>query len=173
MVHYPKFRHTCIQDMQTNNLPVDLTPLPTMPYNQRPAELPLDIEECRTAIWRMRGNITKAAELLKVPSKRLRDFVKRSPYLSAEQAEANEQLKDIAEDVIYEALTDTSEDYSRRDAMAKFVMLGVGKDRGYGSGGGASVSIKNTAGGTINIAWADGTSIGPQPPTIDGEVNHE
>jgi hypothetical protein len=144
-----------------------------MPYDLRPTELPLDIEECRTALWRAEGNVTVAAQLLKVPSIRLRSFIKKSPYLSAELKEASEQIKDIAEAVIVEALTDSS-DAARRDAMAKFYMLGPGKDRGYGSGGGTpNVTVNNKAGGTVQIAWADGTSVGPAPPTIEGSVNHE
>lgn len=147
--------------------PTDLVALPTMPYDVRPTELPLDIEECRTALWRSAGNITKAAELLKVSSLRLRAFIRKSPYLSAEAAEAQEQIKDLAEDIVVEALTD-SEDAQRRDAMAKFVLLGPGKDRGYGSGA-PKVTINNQKGASMTIAWADGTSIGPQAPVIEHE----
>lgn len=150
------------------SLPADLRPLPTMPYDQRPAELPLDIEECRTALWKCRGNITKAAELLKTTSSRLRIFIAKSPYLSSEQKEANEQLVDIAEDVVYDALTD-GEDPGRRDTMARFVLTGLGKNRGHGSGGGG-VSI-NLPKGPIQISWGDGSSIVDQSKTIEGEVN--
>ena len=151
------------------HIPNDLVPLPTMPYDERPAELPLNVEECRTAIWRVRGNISKAAELLKVPSARLRRFISNSPYLSSEQKEAQEILKDIAEDVVYEALTD-EEDKGRKDAMARFVLQGIGKDRGYGSGQ-PSVKIDNSKGGTVIVGWADGTVFQPEP---QGQViDHE
>lgn len=140
-----------------------------MPYDTRPVELPLDIEECRTAIWRSAGNITEAAAYLKIPSKRLRAFVKASKYLSAELAEAGEQIKDIAESVVLDALTD-EDDKQRRDSMAKFVLTGPGKDRGYGSNnGGVKVNVAGDA--KFEIAWGDGTKIGPAPPTIEGEVN--
>lgn len=159
--------------MSHNYFPVDLVALPTMPYDVRPMELPLDIEECRTALWRAEGNVTIAAQLLKTTSMRLRSFIKKSPYLSAELKEASEQIKDLAEAVIVEALTDAT-DAARRDAMAKFYMLGPGKDRGYGSGtNGPAININNKQGGTVQIAWADGTSIGPAPPTIEGSVSHE
>lgn len=141
--------------------------LPSMPYDVRPAELPLDIEECRTAIWRAAGNVTQAAELLKVSSLRLRAFIRKSPYLSAEVAEAQEQIKDLAEGIVVDALMDT-EDKARQDAMAKFVLLGPGKDRGYGAGA-PKVTINNQKGASMTIAWADGTSIGPQAPVIDHE----
>jgi hypothetical protein len=147
------------------SLPADLRPLPTMPYSERPIELPLDVEECRTAIWKCRGNVSSAADLLKIPSSRLRTFISKSPYLSAEQKEANERLVDIAEDVVYDALTD-NDDPSRRDTMARFVLTGLGKNRGHGSGGGG-VSI-NLPKGPIQISWGDGSDI---VKTIDGEVN--
>lgn len=151
-----------------SSLPIDLKPLPTMPYNVRPSELPLDIEECRTALWQSRGNITEAAKRLKVSSVRLRAFVRKSPYLSAEAEEAREQLADIAENVVYEALTDT-EDKSRQDAMARFVLLGPGKNRGYGSGA-PKVNINNQKGGQIVLAWGDGTQFQPDSGKV---IDHE
>lgn len=157
-----------------SNIPGDLVALPTMPYNERPAELPLDVEECRTAIWMARGNITKAAELLKVPSIRLRTFVKKSAYLTAEVAESSEQLVDIAESNVLEALTDDV-DPSRRDTMSRFVLSNIGKGRGWGTGAG-TVNVKNTAGGTIVVQWQDGSTFGAQPTeekTIEGELVNE
>lgn len=153
--------------MYAHKAPTDLVPLPSMPYDVRPVELPLDIEECRTALWRCNGNITKASQLLKISSLRLRNFIKKSPYLSAEATEALEQIKDLAEEIVVEALQDT-EDKSRQDAMAKFVLLGPGKDRGYGAGA-PKVTINNQKGASISIAWADGTVVGPQAPVIDHE----
>lgn len=139
--------------------PSDLIPLPTVPYSERPVSLPLDVEECRTSLWLVRGNISEAAKLLKTTALRLRQFVQKSPYLSAEMQEAKDQLVDIAEDVVYEALTD-EEDKSRKDTMARFVLGSQGKQRGWGSASSAGVSIKNQAGGTIVVQWADGTSFG-------------
>lgn len=148
-------------------LPRDLIPLPTMPYDTRPDYLPLDIEECRTAIWRGNGNVTTAADILKVTSSRLRAFVRKSPYLSAQLEEAKEQLKDIAEDNVYEALTD-NEDKGRKDAMTRFVLQGIGKDRGWGSGG-TKVQVNNSQGGTVIVGWQDGTVFQPQERVIDHE----
>jgi hypothetical protein len=138
------------------SLPADLAPLPTMPYDERPVELPLDVEECRTAIWIHRGNISEAAKRLRISPQRLRAFVKKSPRLQAEADEAREQLLDAAEDVAYEALTD--EDPSRKDTMARFVLTNLGKDRGYGPKGGVNVSL-NGPKGRLLVAWDDGTSI--------------
>lgn len=139
-----------------------------MPYDERPSSLPLDIEECRTALWVSRGNVSKAAQLLKIPSTRLRKFVQASPYLSAEVKEAAEQLIDIAEDVAYEALT-CEDDAGRRDSMARFIMSGIGKTRGHGTGGGGSLNL-NLPKGDIHITWGDGSDVTAKPNTIEHEA---
>jgi hypothetical protein len=142
-------------------LPADLVSLPTSPWDERPTELPLDVEECRTAIWMARGNITKAAEIMKVTSQRLRRFVDASPRLSAETLEAKEGLVDRAEEVVHDALNDVN-DPGRQDSMARFVLASQGRKRGWGNGAGGVKVINPT--GPINISWGDGSQIsGPQP----------
>lgn len=142
-----------------SELPQDLIPLPTMPYDERPAALPLDVEECRTALWLSRGNISEAAKRLKIPASRLRTFVKKSARLTEEVDEARQQLVDIAEDVAYDALTDEA-DPGRRDQMARFIMGNLGRERGYGTGaGGVNINLPK---GRINIQWADGSSLSAQ-----------
>ena len=150
-----------------SEFPTDLEPLPTAPYAERPLSLPLEPEECRTALWMVRGNITEAAKLIKVTPSRLRSFVNKSAYLSAELQEAKEQLVDIAEDVVYDALTD-EEDKGRKDTMARYVLSSQGKPRGWGTAVGQGISVKNSAGGTIIVQWADGTSFGS---TSDGSLS--
>jgi hypothetical protein len=119
------------------------------------------------------GNITEAAKVLKVTSIRLRNFVKKSPYLSAEMQEAADRLVDIAESNVLDALTDEL-DPSRRDTMSRFVLTNIGKHRGWGSGSTGGVTVKNSAGGTIIVQWADGSAFGSEPQeevaTIEGEV---
>jgi hypothetical protein len=150
----------------TDNIPNDLVALPTMPYNERPAELPLDVEETRTALWMAQGNITEASKLLKTTSIRLRNFVKKSPYLSAEMQEAADRLVDIAESNVLDALMD-DQDPSRRDTMSRFVLTNIGKNKGWGVGA-PSLNVKNTAGGTIIVQWADGTTFNEKQ--VEGEV---
>ena len=145
--------------MDEDHVPNDLAALPTMPYSERPVELPLDIEECRTALWMASGNITEAAKILKVTSIRLRSFVKKSPYLTSEMAEAHDRIVDIAEANVRDALTDEL-DPSRRDTMSRFVLTNIGKHRGWGSGSSGGVTVKNSAGGTVIVQWQDGTSFG-------------
>lgn len=154
-----------------SNVPDNLVALPTMPYDERPLELPLNVEECRTAIWMASGNVTDAAKLLKVPSIRLRQFIKKSAYLTSELQESAEQLVDIAEKNVKDALLD-DQDPSRRDTMSRFVLTNIGKSRGWGSGNSAGgVNVKQT-GGTLIVQWADGTTFSANDgKTIDGEVN--
>jgi hypothetical protein len=140
-----------------------------MPYSERPLELPLDVEECRTAIWMAAGNISEAAQLLKITSIRLRAFVKKSPYLSSEMQEAADRLVDIAESNVLNALTD-EQDPSRRDTMSRFVLTNIGKHRGWGSGSPGNVTVKNSAGGTIVVQWADGSQFGDNAETLEGEI---
>ena len=164
------------KDNGEDNIPSDLVALPTMPYSERPVELPLNVEECRTAVWMAAGNITEAAKLLKITSIRLRNFIKKSPYLSAEMQEAADRLVDIAESNVLDALTDEL-DPSRRDTMSRFVLGNNGKHRGWGSGGPGNVNVKNSVGGTIIVQWADGTQFqdkqSDQSKEIEGEVVEE
>jgi hypothetical protein len=132
-------------------------------------ELPLDIEECRTAIWKARGNVSRAAEFLKVPSTRLRYFVGKSPYLTRELRESLEIHVDRAEEIVDEALND-EEDKARRDQMARFVLGSqVARARGWGNGTAQpGMKINNANGGMIVVQWADGTQFNGQE--IEGEI---
>lgn len=155
--------------MEDDRVPSDLVALPTMPYSERPSELPLDAEECRTALWMCAGNITEAAKLLKITSIRLRTFVKKSPYLTAEMQEAADRLVDIAEANVLDALEDR-EDASRRDTMSRFVLTNIGRSRGWGTGHSPSVNVKNSGGGTIIVQWGDGTQFGEN---LEKTIEHE
>lgn len=148
-----------------SELPDNLNTLPTMPYNERPDDLPLDIEECRTALWLCKGNITDAASMLKVRSSRLRAFVKASPYLQRETEEATERLKDKAMKVIAEGLDDENEKYT----MARFVA------KELGAVGQKAVAKEMPANTRIVFEWGDGSSFDPHKArndatTIEGEV---
>ena len=135
--------------------PTDLTPLPTMPYDTRPIELPLTVEECRTALWRCKGNVTEAALLLKTSALRLRKFIEKSPFLQEEQKEAQEQLLDKSEAQILDALDD-KEDKGRADAAARFVLTNLGARRGYGQKA-SKVNVNIGAGaGKVEFVWGNG-----------------
>ena len=162
--------------MDDSTIPDDLVALPTMPYSERPSELPLDVEECRTALWMSSGNVSEAAKLLKTTSIRLRAFVRKSPYLTAEMQEAADRMVDIAEANVLEALQDEL-DPSRRDTMSRFVLTNIGKSKGWGAGNSQSLSLKNSSGGTIIVQWGDGSKFGSEPTEepkqIEGEIVNE
>lgn len=155
-----------------NNFPIDLKPLPTTPYDERPDSVPLDVEEVRTALWIFKGNVTEAAARLKVTSLRLRNFIRGSARLTAELRECNDQLVDIAREVVAEALT--SEDDSRKDTMARFVLTNLGAEAGFGAAKGKGVSLNLPSKGRISISWADGPSFDAadteEGDVIEGEV---
>jgi hypothetical protein len=138
-----------------SDFPDDLLPLPYFPWDARPSGVPLDIEECRTALWLNRGNVTKASERLKISPGRLRTFVNSSPRLQRECLEAREQLVDLAEDIVHEALTDyvgESPGSARRDNMARYVMnSSIAEARGLGS---KRAKINVDAHGPVIIGWA-------------------
>lgn len=166
MLNTPAARAVSKIFLEIMSVPGDLVPLPTQPWDERPDDLPLDVEECRTAIWRASGNITLAAQFLKCRPDRLRRFVNGKQRLINEVQEAKEQLVDAAEDVVRQALT--SDDPARMDTMARFVLTNQGKERGWGNKpGGVSVTM---SGGSMIIGWADGSTIqGSEPPKSDVE----
>lgn len=148
-----------------DHLPQDLIPLPTMPYDVRPDSLPLDVEECRTALWHVRGNVTEAAKVLKTSPLRLRNFIKASPRLQNEQKEMLDGLMDKAVDVVAEALEDP--DVSRKDAMARFVITKLGAERGFveqGKSNGVNINLPNK--GNFSITWDDGTQVAGPPEKV-------
>ena len=135
-------------------VPEDLVPIPTQPWDERPNSLPLNVEECRTALWLARGNISIAAEQLKVAVSRLRNFVNNSARLKAEQNEAREQLADRAEAIVDEALHDQT-DSGRRDSMAKYVLNSAfAKDRKYGNSATPGLTVQSK--GPVLVQWASG-----------------
>lgn len=129
-----------------------------MPYDERPVALPLVIEECRTAIWRAKGNVSGAAMLLKISSARLRKFIRDSPYLTTELRESSEVLMDKAEEVVAQAIE--SGDATRADSMARWYLGQQGASRGYGNdkaGKGPAVNFPGK--GRMVIMWDDGEQI--------------
>lgn len=154
----------------TDLLPRDLEPLPTSPWEERPAEIPLDVEECRTALWLSRGNVNEAAKKLKISSSRLRRFVDKSPRLKEVLTECQEILKDIAEENIYDALTD-GDDPQRRDSASKFVLTNLAADRGYGKNTGINIKTGDSPKGRLLVAWDNGESISGGDTVIEGEAN--
>lgn len=140
-------------------VPHDLVPLPTQPWDERPDEYPIGIEEARTALWRCNGNVSRAAALLKVTSMRLRNVVRKSPRLTREVDEARQRRIDKAEEIVDEALDD-DQDKNRRDSMARFVLKSENaSERGYTTGGKGPLGGIPIGEGQITITWKNGANV--------------
>jgi hypothetical protein len=80
-------------------------------------------EDIEQALVKARGIIPRAAKTLGVHSLELRDFVRGKPGLQQIIFEAREQLADLVEANIYDALTD-KDDIARRDRMTIVMSYG-------------------------------------------------
>jgi hypothetical protein len=69
----------------------EFTPLPFYPWTERPETLPVDADEAATAIH-LAQNLPDAADLLKIPLRRLVRLVKHSPRLTRVLAETTDIL---------------------------------------------------------------------------------
>ena len=61
--------------------PTVFVPLPFFGWPERPLSLPLDVEECATALYLAPGDVGASAALLKVSPARLNRVVRTSPRL--------------------------------------------------------------------------------------------
>ncbi len=130
------------------NLPVDLAPLPAHLAHNAASDQPLDVELVRSALWHASGVVSNAARLLDVSPARMLNFVRRSPYLSAEREKAAEMVIDHAEATLLDALED---DETSLDT-AKWILERKGAVRGWGSG------VKQPLAGT-NISFGKGDAL--------------
>jgi hypothetical protein len=61
-------------------------PLPFYNWPERPHSIPLDVEEVATSLFLADGNVSAAAERLRVPPARLNKCIRKSPRLIRLQA---------------------------------------------------------------------------------------
>jgi hypothetical protein len=59
----------------------EFAPLAFYPWDTRPLTVPLDVDECATALFLSRGDINAAAALLKVSATQFKKMVRRHPRL--------------------------------------------------------------------------------------------
>jgi hypothetical protein len=100
----------------------EFLPLPMWGWDERPITVPLDQEECSTAIHLAHGSLPRAAQLLKVSEVRLKRFVKQSPRLQRVLSESFELALDRAAAVPIDTLFDPEAD-SRRLEWASTKLL--------------------------------------------------
>ena len=152
----------------------EFTPLPFYPFTERPVTLPLDPDECATAIHLAQGDLPKASDLLKVPQFKLEREVRRHPNLARI---LNEELQIAVSRSRSELLTALASPNDRRRewAASKILASRIAQNDPFApapaqpSATQASLSLTNTAAGrTLVFRWrtdADET----QPVTIDHE----
>jgi hypothetical protein len=84
----------------------EFLPLPFYPWDERPPTLPLEFDECATAIHLTNASIPAAAALLKIPIVRLNREIRRSPRLQRVVEEALEVIKAKMAGEVIQALDD-------------------------------------------------------------------
>ena len=146
----------------------EFIPLPFYPFTERPATLPLDPDECATAIHIAKGDISAAAALLKVPEFRLNRLVRRTPRLQHVLSEANELTTHRAASEYIRALDDPS-DRRREWAASKIMASRAAADHPFapaptGSTTASNVTI-NQDNKEITIHWGNAPTT--TPPEID------
>jgi hypothetical protein len=98
------------------------------------------------------GNVSKAADVLGVPSYDLRYWVRHTPALTAVVDEVMEIFCDEAEAILREALESKHE--VRRDTASRFVLNGKGAPRGWSRDSQTAVKVDRPL-QQIVIRWMD------------------
>jgi hypothetical protein len=153
----------------------EFIPLPFYPFTERPSTLPLDPDECATAIHLAEGDLPKASALLKVPQFKLEREVRRHPNL---QRILNEELQIAVSRSRSELLDALSSPNDRRRewAATKILASRIAQNDPFApapaqpSAAQASLSLTSTAAGrTLVFRWR--TDADDNPPVIDGATN--
>lgn len=100
----------------------EFIPLPFYPWEERPDTVPLELEECETAIHLAQGHLPKAAELLKTALYKLNRMIVRHPRLQHIYTEAAQNLAHRAAGEIIDAL-DSPNDRRREWAATKILSI--------------------------------------------------
>ena len=139
--------------------------LPAYPWDTRPDDHPLTVEEVCAALVESEGNVKLAADRLKVGALILRKFIERQRRARAVIVEMAAQLADEAQTTLHAALRDS--DSRRQDWATRFILNSQNaKQLGWASTANADDASLHR-GPLINLTlpiveWADGTRIGPR-----------
>jgi hypothetical protein len=135
----------------------EFIPLPFYPWDSRPPSLPLDPDECATAIHIAQGDLPAAANLLKVPLHKLNRQIRNHPRLARVLQETNELTVARAASEYITALSSPSE--RRREwASTKIMASRAAQSHPFSPApaqpGAASLSLSDTpAGRTLTFRW--------------------
>lgn len=108
----------------------EFVPLPYYGWLERPATVPLEIEECETAIHLAEGHIPKAASLLKVPQFKLDRMIRRHPRLQRIYEEAARLVGHRSAGEMIDAL-DSPHDRRREWAATKILASKACRDHPF------------------------------------------
>ena len=142
--------------------------LPAYPWSQRPDDHPLTLEEVTASLVEAAGDVTAAADRLKVGSLTLRKFIERSPRARAVVLEMDHRLADRARRKLIGIINDDG-DARRQDWAIRFV-LNSRMARHLGLSGSEDADDQaRRANGPVNnnyilgpLEWANGERIGPK-----------
>jgi hypothetical protein len=125
------------------------------------SEYILDAESLRKLLYKVDGNVTKAAKKLAVDPQRLRAFVFAVPSLRATMSEIMEQKVDAAIDVVFDGLKDGAS-FQNRFYCAKEMLKSVpGRARGFGMERTSTTINLGPAApqGAVEIKWLEDKTI--------------
>jgi hypothetical protein len=150
-------------DSSSDNESGEFLPLPYYGWDRRPTHIPLDVDECATALYLENGVVERAAGRLKCEPLKLVRAINRSPRLQRLHAELVSLLNDKVHQEYLNAFQ--SEDDRRREwAAAKVANTKQFQSHPLApNANSASVSIPSPAAARIIISWDDG----PTQPLIE------
>ena len=156
---------TIVDNSTSTDHDEEFVPLPYFSWSERPASLPLDVDECATAIHLAHGDIPSAAELLKVPPIRLHRLLRGSPRLQRVLEESFALTLYRAVSIPIRTLHDANADHRRLEwASTQVLKSRLASGHPFSPAPAASLlSATPAETGTIVFRWGDGR-------TLDGEV---
>lgn len=149
---------------------IDLQPLPNYSFSERPRSVEIGLEEAQTALWRSRGDVSAAADLLKVPSDRLRRRIGKSAKLQALCIELDERILDRARSNLVDALH--SEESKERAWSTRYALSSSkGSSRGWGPrvDGAGNTQVNER----VIITWGDGSVVAEWGPEAAPVIEHD
>ena len=131
----------------------EFLPLPYFPYDERPVTVPLDVEECATALYICGGKLSKAADRLKVDKLRLQRVIDRSPRLQRLHKELYEVYVHDSAEVVIDAIY-ADDPRVRYAAATKVLGTKAAREHPFApAGDGGSLTVNNDGGGNITFHW--------------------
>ena len=135
----------------------EFVPLPFYPWDERPPTVPLDQDECATAIHLAHGDIPAAAFLLKIPPVRLHRLLRGSPRLQRVLEESFALTLYRAVAVPIRTLHDPNADNRRLEwASTQVLKSRLAAGHPFSPAPASSLLSNNApAGGKVIISWLD------------------